>query len=173
VADREQVDQRERAAGAARRRAQDADEHDAPQVACERQREPSTVLLCCDEQARGDNQRVDTHRGDCLRCTHVGNQQCRRAQQATDDVQAGLGVDRGAHFAFVQGGLALGLGAWRGREIRFGVSHPRLPKQARSARTLSPVRANPLFAYVHRRRMATRAWRMHGWLRLAGCVVQA
>ncbi len=102
VADREEVDQRERAAGAVGAGAQHGDQHDAPEVGDEGELEPTALSLRGDHERGGDDVGVDADGGDRGGRAHVGEQQGGRAQRPADGVQSGGGEDRGAHFAATQ-----------------------------------------------------------------------
>ncbi len=137
VSDREQVDQCERAARAAGGRAEDRDQHDAPELAGEDERQPAALAPRGEHERAGDEHRIDADGGDGLGRAHVRDQQRGRAEQATDDVEPGLGEDRGAQFAAVErlpGRLLVG-GASRSRAP---LRHPHFPQ-----RTVALTRRRP------------------------------
>ncbi len=129
VTGREQVDQGERAARSSRRRAQDRDQHDAPQIAGERQRETAPFVFRRDREPDGDHLRAHANRGDRHGRPYVRDQQCRRAQQPPNHVQARLRQDRRTDFPSAQGRLPCKLDARSAPGNHAGLSHPVLPNE--------------------------------------------
>ena len=99
VADRKEVDQRERAARAVRSGAQHGDQHDAPQVGGEREPQARALAAERDEQSRGDHHGVDADGGDRGRRPHVREQRGSARERPADDIQAGGGDGRRPDFA--------------------------------------------------------------------------